>query len=66
MFMMEAEQYDPWLTGCIGYWSQPLEAYRQSAVWSSDPKLALFKDAMNLRRWSGYKGPISQASGAVN
>jgi multiple sugar transport system substrate-binding protein len=66
VFMMEAEQYDPWLTGCIGYWSQPLAAYRESAVWRSDPKIELFKDAMNLRRWIGYKGPVSQAAAAVN
>lgn len=66
IFMMEAEQYDPWLTGCIGYWSQPLAAYRESAVWSSDPKIALFRDAMNLKRWIGYKGPVSHAAGAVN
>ncbi|GGC26391.1 ABC transporter substrate-binding protein [Siccirubricoccus deserti] len=64
-FMMEAEQYDPWLTGSLGYWSQPLEAYRQSAVWTSDPKLTLFREAMNHQYWSGYKGPITQASGAV-
>jgi multiple sugar transport system substrate-binding protein len=64
--MMEAEQYDPWLTGCLGYWSQPLAAYRESAVWTSDPKLALFKDAMNLKRWIGYKGPVSHAAAAVN
>jgi multiple sugar transport system substrate-binding protein len=66
IFMMEAEQYDPWLTGCIGYWSQSLAAYRESAVWSSDPKITLFKDAMNLKRWVGYKGPVSHAAGAVN
>lgn len=65
-FMMEAEQYDPWLTGSLGYWAQPLEAYRQSAVWQSDRKLELFRDAMNLPFWSGYQGPITQASGAVN
>ncbi|MBY0331235.1 MAG: extracellular solute-binding protein [Acetobacteraceae bacterium] len=64
-FMMEAEQYDPWLTGCIGYWGQSLNAYRQSAVWDSDPKIKVFADAMNTRFWSGYSGPISQASGAV-
>ena len=64
-FMMEAEQYDPWLTGCIGYWGQSLNAYRQSAVWESDPKIKVFADAMNTRFWSGYSGPISQASGAV-
>jgi multiple sugar transport system substrate-binding protein len=64
-FMMESEQYDPWLTGCIGYWGQSLNAYRQSAVWQSDPKLKVFQDAMNTPFWSGYRGPISPASGAV-
>lgn len=64
-FMMEAEQYDPWLIGCLGYWVQPLNAYRQSSVWTSDPKLAVFADTMNNQFWSGYRGPISLASGAV-
>ncbi|MFC7691730.1 ABC transporter substrate-binding protein [Paeniroseomonas aquatica] len=64
-FMLEAEQYDPWLTGCIGYWGQSLNAYRQSAVWESDPKIKVFADAMNSPFWSGFRGPISIASGAV-
>ncbi|SDB72411.1 ABC transporter substrate-binding protein [Belnapia rosea] len=64
-FMMEAEQYDPWLLGCLGYWAHPLNAYKQSAVWTSDPKLAVFADTMNMPFWSGYRGPISLASGAV-
>ena len=34
-FMMESEQYDPWLTGCLGYWSHTLRAYAKSAVWDS-------------------------------
>jgi multiple sugar transport system substrate-binding protein len=64
-FMMEAEQYDPWLTGCLGYWSHPLKAYDKSKVWESDPKIALYRDTMNNRFWSGYKGPITQAAGTV-
>src|ERR1700710_1169679 len=64
-FMMEAEQYDPWLTGCLGYWSQPLKAYGQSAVWSSDPKLGVYRDAMDTPFYEGYAGPITPASGAV-
>ncbi len=64
-FMMEAEQYDPWLVGCLGYWSHPLNAYDKSKVWDSDPKIALYRDTMNNRFWSGYKGPITQAAGTV-
>jgi multiple sugar transport system substrate-binding protein len=64
-FMMEQEQYEPWLAGCIGYWAQPLKAYAQSDVWKSDPKIAAYRDTCGLEYWNGYKGPISQASGAA-
>ena len=64
-FMMEAEQYDPWLTGCLGYWSQPLKAYAQSAVWASDPKLKVYSDAMDTPFYEGYRGPITPAARAV-
>ena len=64
-FMMEQEQYDKWLTGCLGYWAQPLKAYTESAVWKSDPKLLAYRDACDTPFYNGYKGPISQASGAA-
>jgi len=64
-FMMEAPQYDPWLTGCLGYWSQPLKAYASSAVWDSDPKLAVFRSAMETPFHDGYAGPVNAAGGAV-
>ena len=64
-YMMEAEQYDPWLVGCLGYWAHPLNAYGSSKVWASDPKLAVYKNGMNNKFWSGYKGPITQAAGTV-
>jgi multiple sugar transport system substrate-binding protein len=65
-FLMETEQYDPWLQANLGYWSQPLEAYSDSAVWDSDPKVRIFKDVMRTEFYIGYKGPISQASAAAN
>lgn len=66
MFMLEREQYEPWLNANSGYWSQPLAAYADAAVWSGDPKVRLFKDVMSSKFYTGYKGPISAASGAVN
>ena len=65
-FMLEHEQYEPWLNANSGYWSQPLAAYADAAVWSSDPKVAIFKDTMRSPYYNGYKGPISTATGAVN
>jgi multiple sugar transport system substrate-binding protein len=63
--MMEKEQYDKWLTGCYGYWAQPLQAYAESDVWSSDPKILPYRDSIKEALWLGYKGPISEASGAA-
>jgi multiple sugar transport system substrate-binding protein len=65
-FMLEHEQYEPWLNANSGYWAQPLAAYADAAVWSGDPKVAIFKDTMKNEYWNGYKGPISTATGAVN
>ena len=64
-FMMEQPQYEKWLTGTAGYWAQPLKAYAESDVWTSDPKLAPYRDTCGHPCWNGYKGPISAASGAV-
>jgi multiple sugar transport system substrate-binding protein len=64
-FMLEAEQYDRWLSGCLGYWSHSLKAYSESAVWDSDPKLGPYRNGMNNPFWYGYKGPITEASGTV-
>lgn len=64
-FMMEAPQYDPWLTACLGYWSEPLKAYADSALWDSDPKLNIFRTAMDTPFYQGYAGPVNEASGTV-
>lgn len=65
-FLMESPQYDPWLQANLGYWAQPLNAYGESAVWRSDPKVAIFKDTMDTGFWNGYRGPITEGSAAAN
>jgi len=65
-FMMEVEQYDPWLSSCYGYWAQPLKAYRESAVWHGDPKLLPYRDTCGFEFYTGYKGPLSAATVAVH
>jgi multiple sugar transport system substrate-binding protein len=64
-FMMEREQYDPWLTACLGYWGHPLKAYEKSSVWTSDPKADPFKDVIGTSLWDGYRGSVGEASAAV-
>jgi multiple sugar transport system substrate-binding protein len=65
-FMMEKEQYEPWINANSGYWAHPLAAYADAAVWSGDPKVKIFKDTMKNQYWNGYAGPISTATGAIN
>jgi len=64
-FMLESEQYDPWLTGCLGYWSHTLRGYSKSAVWDSDPKLEVYRNGTENQFWTGFKGPITHAAGTV-
>jgi multiple sugar transport system substrate-binding protein len=61
-FMMEKEQFDPWLTACQGYISQPLAAYEKTAVWTSDPKNTPYRDATKNMRPTGYAGKLGYAS----
>lgn len=64
-FMMEAPQYGPWLSSCLGYWSEPLKAYAKMAFWDSDPKIAAYKAGMDTPYYDGYKGPIGANSSAL-
>ena len=61
-FMMEKEQFDPWLTGAGGYIAPPLAEYAKSAIWTSDPKHTPYRDAVKNMRPSGYAGKLGYAS----
>jgi multiple sugar transport system substrate-binding protein len=61
-FMMEQEQFDPWLTGAGGYIAQPLAGYEKTAIWTSDPKHTPYRDAVKNMRPAGYAGKLGYAS----
>lgn len=65
-FMMEAPQYDVWLTQCLGYWAHPLLAFDQSDCWKQDPKILPYRDAQKMTFWDGYSGPIGAAAASVS
>ncbi len=64
-FMMEKEQYGPWLSNCLGYWSNSLKAYSKMKFWTADPKLAPYASGMDTPYYDGFKGPVTPASSAV-
>ena len=61
-FMMEQEQFDPWLQGAGGYIAHPLAAYEKSAVWSVDPKHLAYRDSVKNMRPAGYAGKLGYVS----
>lgn len=61
-FMMEKEQFDPWLTGSAGYIAPPLAEYAKSAIWTADPKNTPYRDAVKNMRPAGYAGKLGYAS----
>ena len=64
-FMMEEEQYAPYLEACIGYWNHPLKTYDKHPIWTEDPKHEAYKHVLADALWDSYEGSISEASSAV-
>lgn len=64
-FMMEADQYNPWMEAAIGYVSQPLKAYEANPIWTADPKHTVYRDSAAIMLDNGYSGPLGTASAAV-
>ena len=61
-FMMEQEQYGPWMQAAIGYVAHPLKAYDANPIWTVDPKHTPYRDAMKIMRPAGYSGKLGYAS----
>ena len=61
-FMMEEEQYGPWMQASIGYVAQPLAAYAKNPIWTVDPKHLPYRDAVKELRPAGYDGKLGYAS----
>ena len=61
-FMMEQEQFEPWLTGAGGYIAQPLRAFEKASIWTVDAKNTPYRDGVKNLRPSGYAGKLGYAS----
>ena len=61
-FMMEEEQFGPWMQASIGYVAQPLRAYEKNPIWTADPKHTAYRDVLRDTRPAGYAGKLGYAS----
>jgi multiple sugar transport system substrate-binding protein len=64
-FMMEEEQFGPWMQAGIGYVAQPLRAYEKNPIWTSDPKHTVYRDVLKNTRPAGFEGKLGYASAAA-
>lgn len=64
-FMYEAEQMNAWITASSAYCCQPLKAFADNPVWTSDPLHAPYAKASETLVPNGYAGPLGYASAAV-
>ncbi len=64
-FMLEAENYNKWLSEAVGYLTHPLNAYDANPVWSTDPKLSMLKDAGRRTLTAGGLGSVGEKAAAA-
>ena len=65
-FMMEKEQFEPWMTASGGYTAPPLADYTKAAIWTSDVKNTPYRDAVKNLRPAGYAGKLGYASAGAS
>jgi len=64
-YWMEADQYNKWLQGSVGYMTHTLNAFDANPVWTEDPKRAVFRDATKRSLWAGYPGTIGEQAASA-
>ena len=64
-FMMEADQFNKWLEAAQAYLTHSLNAYDANPVWTSDPKLTVFRDAPKRSLTEGGLGSLGAKAAAA-
>lgn len=64
-YLMSKDVWGEWLTAGNGYNGFPNGALDSHPVWSKDPVIKQFNDAVKLARWPGWPGPPSKQSSKV-
>ena len=59
-FMLEGDQFNKWLEAAQAFLTHSLNAYDANPVWTSDPKLAVFRDAAKRTLTVGGLGSVGQ------
>ncbi len=64
-FMLEAENFNPWLISAAGYLSHCLNGYDANPVWTSDPKRAPFREAAKRSQTAAGLGTVGEKAASA-
>ena len=64
-FMMEAENFNPWIESAQGYLSQCLHDYEKNPVWTADPKRTPYRDVAKRSLTPGGIGSVGEKAAAA-
>ena len=59
-YMLEADNFNPWLEGAQGYLTHCLNAYDANPVWKADPKRTIFGEAGKRTLTAGGLGSVGE------
>lgn len=64
-FMLEADQFNPWIEAAQGYLSHFLNAYDKNPVWTADPKTTPYRDVAKSASTPAGVGQMNENAAAA-
>jgi multiple sugar transport system substrate-binding protein len=64
-FMLEADQFNPWITAAQGYLSHFLLAYDANPIWTADPKTTPYRDVAKRTLTPAGQGTLGENAAAA-
>jgi multiple sugar transport system substrate-binding protein len=64
-FMLEAQNFNPWIEAASGYLTHCLNAYDANPVWTADPKRTVYRDVAKRSLTAGGQGSVGEKAAAA-
>ena len=61
-YMMDLANAEEWVNGMRGYITPALKAYQKFPIWTSDPNITPYRDAIVGQHFDGYNGKPGRAA----
>ena len=65
-FMLEADNFNPWIQSAKGYLTHCLNAYDKNPVWTADPKATPFRDVAKRTLTAGGLGSVGEKAATAS